>query len=219
MVQIVSIAPFKGQVSEIALSDGRSLWLHNALIYDAGLRKGDPLSEERIAELQQQAADRRAFEYGLYLLERRGYSYRELYDKLMQAEHADEQATLHALEKLVRLGFLNDRLYAESLARQLVEQKRYGLRRAAMEMRHRGLSQEDADEALAPYDDPDDTAVRLAQLLERKYARKLTDPDDRKAKESVIASLMRRGFDYADVRNAIEDYFSEEDYWEEETDT
>lgn len=219
MAQIVSIAPFKGQVAEVALSDGRSLWLHNALIYDAGLHKGDALTEAQITELLQQAADRRAFEYGLYLLERRGYSYRELYDKLMQAERADEQATLHALEKLVRLGFLNDARYAEALARQLVEQKRYGLHRAAMEMRHRGLSAEEIDNALAPYEDPEDTAQRLMQLLERKYARRLTDPHDRRAIESVKASLIRRGFDYSDVRNAIEDYFSDEDYEEEEIDS
>lgn len=219
MAQIVSIAPFKGQVAEVALSDGRSLWLHNALIYDAGLHKGDALTEAQITELLQQAADRRAFEYGLYLLERRGYSYRELYDKLMQAERADEQATLHALEKLVRLGFLNDARYAEALARQLVEQKRYGLHRAAMEMRHRGLSAEEIDNALAPYEDPEDTAQRLMQLLERKYARRLTDPHDRRAIESVKASLIRRGFDYSDVRNAIEDYFSDEEYEEEEIDS
>ena len=219
MAQIVSIAPFKGQVAEVALSDGRSLWLHNALIYDAGLHKGDALTEAQITELLQQAADRRAFEYGLYLLERRGYSYRGLYDKLMQAERADEQATLHALEKLVRLGFLNDTRYAEALARQLVEQKRYGLHRAAMEMRHRGLSAEEIDNALAPYEDPEDTAQRLMQLLERKYARRLTDPHDRRAIESVKASLIRRGFDYSDVRNAIEDYFSDEDYEEEEIDS
>lgn len=219
MAQIVSIAPFKGQVAEVALSDGRSLWLHNALIYDAGLHKGDALTEAQITRLLLQAADRRAFEYGLYLLERRGYSYRELYDKLMQAERADEQATLHALEKLVRLGFLNDARYAEALARQLVEQKRYGLHRAAMEMRHRGLSAEEIDNALAPYEDPEDTAQRLMQLLERKYARRLTDPHDRRAIESVKASLIRRGFDYSDVRNAIEDYFSDEDYEEEEIDS
>lgn len=217
MVQIISVAPFKGEVSQVELSDGRSLWLHNELIYAAHLRKGETLTEERIEELKQAAADRRAFEYGLYLLERRGYSYRALYDKLMQAEHAQEEATLRALEKLVRLGFLNDALYAESLARQLVEQKRYGLHRAAMEMRHKGLSQDDIDEALAPYDDPDDTAARLALLLERKYARKLADPEDRKAIESVKASLVRRGFDYTDVRRAIEDYFSDVDYSEEET--
>ncbi len=215
MVQIVSVAPFQGEILEIALSDGNSLWLHRELVYDANLHKGDTLTAEQIADLKQQAANRRAFEYGLYLLERRGYSYRALYDKLMQAEHADEQATLHALEKLVRLRFLNDALYAESLARQLVEQKRYGLHRAAMEMRHKGLSQEDIDDALAPYDDPDDTAVRLSQLLERKYARKLTDPDDRKAIESVKAALVRRGFDYTDVRRAIEDYFSDPEDAEE----
>ncbi|MGN0647330.1 MAG: regulatory protein RecX [Oscillospiraceae bacterium] len=210
MVQIVSIAPFKGEVLQITLSDGNTLWLHKELVYDAHLHQGDTLTKVQIADLKQQTANRRAFEYGLYLLERRGYSYRALYDKLMQAEHADEAATLHALEKLVRLGFLNDARYAETLARQLVEQKRYGLHRAAMEMRQKGLLQEDIDEALAPYDDPDDTAERLSQLLIRKYARKLTDPDDRKAIESVKAALVRRGFDYADVRRAIESYFSDE---------
>ncbi|MDD5947010.1 MAG: regulatory protein RecX [Oscillospiraceae bacterium] len=210
MVQIVSIAPFKGEVLQVTLSDGNTLWLHKELVYDAHLHQGDTLTKVQIADLKQQAANRRAFEYGLYLLERRGYSYRALYDKLMQAEHADEAATLHALEKLVRLGFLNDARYAETLARQLVEQKRYGLHRAAMEMRQKGLLQEDIDEALAPYDDPDDTAERLSQLLIRKYTRKLTDPDDRKAIESVKAALVRRGFDYADVRRAIESYFSDE---------
>ena len=210
MVQIVSIAPFKGEILQITLSDGNTLWLHKELVYDAHLHQGDTLTKVQIADLKQQAANRRAFEYGLYLLERRGYSYRALYDKLMQAEHADEAATLHALEKLVRLGFLNDARYAETLARQLVEQKRYGLHRAAMEMRQKGLLQEDIDEALAPYDDPDDTAERLSQLLIRKYTRKLTDPDDRKAIESVKAALVRRGFDYADVRRAIESYFSDE---------
>ncbi len=218
MIQIVSITPFKGEILEITLSDGNSLWLHKELVYDAGLHKGDTLTAEQIADLKQQAANHRAFEYGLYLLERRGYSYRALYDKLMQAERADEQATLQALEKLVRLGLLNDALYAESLARQLIEQKRYGLHRAAVEMRHKGLSQESIDDALAPYDDPDDTAARLALLLERKYARKLTDPDDRKAIESVKAALVRRGFDYTDVRRAIEDYFSDE-YDAEELDS
>lgn len=210
MVQIVSIAPFKGEVLQVTLSDGNTLWLHKELVYDAHLHQGDTLTKVQIADLKQQAANRRAFEYGLYLLERRGYSYRALYDKLMQAEHADEAATLHALEKLVRLEFLNDARYAETLARQLVEQKRYGLHRAAMEMRQKGLLQEDIDEALAPYDDPDDTAERLSQLLIRKYTRKLTDPDDRKAIESVKAALVRRGFDYADVRRAIESYFSDE---------
>lgn len=210
MVQIVSIAPFKGEILQITLSDGNTLWLHKELVYDAHLHQGDTLTKVQIADLKQQAANRRAFEYGLYLLERREYSYRALYDKLMQAEHADEAATLHALEKLVRLGFLNDARYAETLARQLVEQKRYGLHRAAMEMRQKGLLQEDIDEALAPYDDPDDTAERLSQLLIRKYTRKLTDPDDRKAIESVKAALVRRGFDYADVRRAIESYFSDE---------
>lgn len=210
MITIQEITPYKGKLYRVLLSDERSLWLHLDLLCSEGLSKGDALTEEQITLLQQRAVERRTFEYALYLLERRAYSYRGLYDKLMQAQQAQEQATLLALEKLMRLGLLNDSVYAESLARQYVEQKRYGLRRAAMEMRQKGLSQEDIVNALEPYADPDDTVQRLAQLIERKYARKLTDPEDRKTIEQVKASLVRRGFDYADVRQAMDVYFSEE---------
>ena len=144
----------------------------------------------------------------MYLLDRRGYSYRELYDKLMTAPHAQEDAVLKALEKMTRYGFINDARYAEQLARHYVESKKYGLRRAEYEMRHRGLSQEDIDDALAEYNDPVRISEMLLELLQKKYARELTDPDDRKATEKVTAALVRRGFTYQQIRYAIEDYFA-----------
>ena len=66
-----------------------------------------------------------------------------------------EDAVLKALEKLTRYGFVNDAQYAEQLARHYFEGRKYGLLRAAFEMKHRGLSQTDIDDALAVYDDPE----------------------------------------------------------------
>ena len=212
-MKIESISPYKGKLCELLLDNGEKLWLHAELVQAEGLYPGDELDESRIAEIRQLAAERRAYEYGLYLLERRAYSYRELYQKLMGAKHAQEDAVLTALEKLTRYGFLNDAMYAESLARHYVEGKRYGLRRAEYEMRHRGLSQEDIDDALAAYDDPELISEQLLELLQKKYARYLTDPDDRKSTEKVTAALVRRGYTYQQIRYAIEDYyaFSEEE--------
>ena len=207
-MKITEITKGKAKLWAVRLEDDSTLWLHSDLLYGAGLRTGDDLTEERIADLRQQAAEHRAYEYGLYLLEKRGYSYRELYDRLMTAPEAQETAVLQALEKLTRYGFVNDARYAEQLAAHYVEGKKYGLRRAAFEMKHRGLSQTDIDDALAAYDDPVRISEMLLELLQKKYARSLTDPDDRKSTQKVTAALVRRGFTYQQIRYALEDYFA-----------
>ena len=207
-MKITGITKEKGKLYAVLFEDDSKLWLHADLLMDAALCVGDELSPEKIAELKQRAAEHRAYEYGLYLLEKRGYSYRELYDKLIAAPNAEEDAVLKALEKLTRYGFLNDARYAEQLARYYTEGKKYGLRRAEFEMRHRGLSQADIDDALAEYDDPERISEMLLDILQKKYARVLCDPDDRKANEKVTAALARRGFTYQQIRYAIEDYFA-----------
>ncbi|MBQ6040535.1 MAG: RecX family transcriptional regulator [Oscillospiraceae bacterium] len=207
-MKITEIVPGKGKLFEIRLENEQKIWLHADLVQSEFLRPGVELDEERIAALKAQAALHRAYEYGLYLLEKRGYSYRELYTKLMTAPDAQEEAVLAALEKLTRYGFLNDARYAEQLARHFVENKKFGIRRAEYEMRHRGLSQEDIDDALASYDDAEQISAQLLEILQKKYARYLTDPDDRKATEKVTAALVRRGYTYQQIRYAIEDYYA-----------
>ncbi|MCR5304893.1 MAG: RecX family transcriptional regulator [Oscillospiraceae bacterium] len=207
-MRIEDITREKGRLWKLTLDDGRAVWLHADLLAESGLKTGDTLSEDALSALSDKAAEHRAFEYALYLLEGRAFSYRELYDRLMQARHAQEDAVLRALQRLVRLGFVNDGRYAEQLARQYVEGKQYGIRRAAYEMRHRGLSQSDIDSALEPYDDPERISEQLLTLLQKKYARYLTDPDDRKMTEKVTASLVRRGFTYQQIRYALEDYYA-----------
>ena len=207
-MKITEITKEKGRLFSLRFDDGSKLWLHADLLQSEFLHPGDDLTPERIAALRQKAAEHRAYEYGLYLLEKRGYSYRELYDKLMTAPDAQEDAVLKALEKLTRYGFVNDARYAEQLAAHFVEGKKYGLRRAAFEMKHRGLSQTDIDDALAAYDDPERISEMLLELLQKKYARYLTDPDDRKSTEKVTAALVRRGYTYNQIRYAIEDYYA-----------
>ena len=207
-MKITEIKKGRGKLWEITLEDENRLWLHDDLVQTECLHTGTELTAERIAALKQQAAEHRAYEYALYLLDRRDYSYRELYDKLMTAPDPQEDAVLKALEKLLRYHLIDDARYAEQLARHYVEGKKYGLRRAEFEMKHRGLSQEDIDDALAGYDDPEKISAVLLELLQKKYARVLTDPDDRQTAEKVTAALVRRGFSYQQIRYAIEDYFA-----------
>lgn len=208
MRKITAVTPEKGKLYRVELDEGGPLWLHEDLVLSEHLAVGKTLDEAEIESIAHQAALHRSYEYALYCLERRAYSYRELYQKLMGAKNAEEQAVLETLEKLVRLGFLDDAKYAQSIARMYVESRHYGLRRAAFEMKQKGFSQADIDAALEAYDS-EAIGTQLAELLEKKYARQLTDPDDRKAIERVTASLVRRGFSYQEIRFALEDYFAE----------
>lgn len=209
-MKIESVKLWKDKIFAVKFENGKGLYLHSDIILQYGLRTGDDLSMQQIAELRQAAADRRTYEYALYLLDRRGYSCRELYDKLMQAQKADEKAVQKTIARLTEYGLLNDAKYAQQLAELYIVSRKYGLHRAAAEMRRRGLSAEDIEDALTPYSESDSIGEQLGILLKRKYASRLTDPDDRHARELVIASLLRRGFDYADIKNALEDYFTED---------
>ena len=68
-MKITEITKGKGKLYCVALEDDSKLWLHSDLLQNEFLHIGDDLSQERIADLKQRAAEHRAYEYGLYLLE------------------------------------------------------------------------------------------------------------------------------------------------------
>ena len=140
------------------------------------------------------------------LLDAREYSYAMLYRKLMQT-YRDAPLVKRVLKKLMETGSINDRRYAEHLAEYLIERKRYGIYRARQEMAAKGLEKSLIEDALEGYDE---TALEnLPEVLEKKYGRYLTDPDDRRAQEKVIAGMARLGYHYRDVKDAIADWFAD----------
>ncbi len=209
-MKIAGIAPYKGKVLEISFeNDDRKIYLHEDIVHSQGLRKGTELAGSDIARLRSLAAEHRAYEYALYLLDRRMYSYKELCDKLLDAKNSDEAAVFRALERLTAAGLVNDERCAEELARHYLEVKRFGPWRAKMEMRQKGLSDEDIDNAIAPYEENGVIRQSLDALLRGKYSALLKDPGDRAAVEKAKRSLAARGFGYEEIRDALEDYFDE----------
>ena len=132
------------------------------------LKPGAQISPEELEELEERSDARRAREKALYLLEHRSHSKRELTEKVARSG-ASRQAAQAAADRLEELGLLDDRAYARDLARELVERKRYGLRRVRQELARKGIRGELAEEVLAEYQEEDSFRENIAQLLERKY--------------------------------------------------
>lgn len=146
----------------------------------------------------------------MHLLSGRDYSRNELIEKL---KNNYSEATANAVAELMcEYGYIDDRRYAEKLARQCIKAKRYGKSRAAMYMRQKGLDAQTIEEALEKYSQ-DDITGEIAELLRKKYADRLFLPglEGKKEMQKVIAALARRGYGYGDIKAALYIVQSEEE--------
>lgn len=211
-MEITSIKQYKGPTYEVELDESRKIYLHADIIADFGLRSGTSLERTELKKIIYASNYRRAFQYALYLLDYRDYSYKEMFGKL-EKTYKNEGLCFAVMKKLVRIGVINDARYAEKLARRLVENKRYGLRRAKQELLRKGIDGDTADDALEQYGDA--AAENLAYLLERKHSRLLTDKSDRKSIEKVKSALVRYGYGFDEINRAVREYFENADLQEE----
>jgi len=171
------------------------------------IQAGERFEEDFLLSLHQKSRFRRAYRRACFLLDDREYSYCMMYQKLMHT-YEDKALCTSVMEQLVQCGAIDDRRYARKYAEYLAGSKQYGLYRIRQEMLRKGLDKQLIEESLRMVEEI--TAENLSGVLEKKFGRLLTDPKDFKSREKVIAGMIRLGYDYQSVRNAVEDYFAEQ---------
>ncbi|MCD8006070.1 MAG: recombination regulator RecX [Oscillospiraceae bacterium] len=208
MPTITSIEKYKGSTIRVNFDEGEPLFINVDVLNEYHLGKDMSIPKPAIEEIVHANDFRRAKERALYLLDERDYSYIELYKKLER--NYDDDICLEVCNRLSEIGCINDRRYSEHLAEHYCVTKRFGLRRAREEMRKRGISNELITEALYPYEDT--VPERIAELIDKKYARYLTDE---KGVEKVKAALVRQGYSFSEVNKALSEYEYEMEEGEE----
>lgn len=147
-----------------------------------------------------------AKEKALRLLEFRSHSEKELRDKLLKAGAKSEDLP-EITEFLKDFGLLNDGEYAKRLARDLQNLKKFGKRRIISELKAKGISGENLENALMELEDEEENA--LLPLLERK----LGGDFDKKNVDRAIRYFIYRGYGFEDVKACIDklksDYFDD----------
>lgn len=203
---ITSVEKYKGTTYAVAFGDEK-IFLHRDIVADFGLRSGADIDSERYAEIIKASERRRATERALYLLDYRDHSYVELFKKLR--ENYDEETCYYVTDKLAGLGMINDRRYAENLARKYIEVKKFGFYRASREMYQKGLDRELVDEVLSAYSEG--TVERICEIIEKKYSGIL---DDRDKVRKMKNALVRQGYSYDDINAAVKmmDCESDDEY-------
>ncbi len=198
-MKITSIEPFKGKTLKISFESGEPIFINSDIAAEYHLERDIDIPQSGVEDIVRANDARRAKERALYLLDNRDYSYAELFKKL--AENYDEDICYEVLNRLAEIGCIDDRRYARYLAEKLCTVKKYGYFKAREEMRLKGLSRDIIEEALADY--AEDSSERLLELIDKKYARYLTDE---KGVKKVKAALARLGYSFADINAAISEY-------------
>lgn len=203
-MKITAVEKYKGSTYRVDCDEGESAYLNLEIISKFNIKAGLDLPLSAWEQIKDESDFRRARERALYLLDRRDYSFVEMFKKLRQ--NYDEDLCCRVMQRLVELGAINDMRYAQGLARHYIEVKLFGRRRAFQEMRLKGLTKEVIDIALSEYDEG--VQERLRTLVEKKYLRIMTD------EKGIIRaknSLVRYGYDYSDINSVFKQIESEYD--------
>jgi len=167
------------------------------------LREGEEIDldayTDRLASIQ--LGD--AWESALTLLERSDRSAKSLGDALRRKGYA-APAVDAVLERLRESGLIDDARYAQRMA-ELQSKGPVGLYAFKRRLRAKGISDDDAEEALAHFDEDQqrDACLAAARKLFHKY--EALPPREGKAKLSQ--ALARRGFPWDAVESALNQLF------------
>lgn len=164
------------------------------LIADLGLKVGaliDPALAERLRAESSRLA---VFDKAVDLLAVRARSTRDLQTRLRRAG-AEDGAIAAAVERLQRLGFLDDEAYARNLARSRVMSGGVSKRRIGQELQRRGVSRDVADDAIADtLEEVELDEEGAARMAAEKRMRALRSYDAQTQKQRLYAFLARRGY-------------------------
>lgn len=149
------------------------------------------LPEDEVPDAPEPDAVRERAEQGLIkALRRRSLSVSEARAKLRESE-LDAGTVDEIVDRLVRLGALDDAALAEQLVHAGVERKNQGRRAIAQSLSARGIDRAVIDQALAEL--PDDDFERALEYARGK-APQLLRYDDDTALRRLAGQLARRGY-------------------------
>lgn len=203
-MKVTSVKIYKGTTYEAEIDNTRKIYLHADIIADFDIHEGMELERSELKKIIYASNFRRAYQYALYCLDYRDYSAKEMREKLVKT-YRNESLCGAVVRKLESAGIIDDERYAEKLAVRYVEARKYGFRRAKHEIIMKGIDEYLAEDILQPYGES--FSENLAHLIEIKYARLLTDRNDRKSIEKVKSSLVRYGYGFDEINRATGEYF------------
>ena len=184
----------------VSVSSSDEFLVPVSLMRERPLSVGQPFDIEEYDNWLMLRQYRHALDRAVAYLAARARSRHEVEAKLLQAGYRPCTVQM-VLYKLERERILDD----ADFARQWVEARsarKLGRSRIAQELRRKGVSADEAEEALEVIDEDDQLAGAVA-LAEKAVARIRPGEDSRKAGNRILAMLARRGYSWELSKRAL----------------
>ena len=205
---ISKILPQKGHIFKIYFSDGSITELDKDICLQQGLSENDHIEIEALKQLEYLSGYKRAKSRALWSLDRQDYTEKKLYEKLLQ-KGFQKKACAEVLARLIEIGAVNDRRYAERYAEKLLEAN-VSKREALQKMLVRGVPIDLAKEVLCDF--AVDEEDQIYSLIEKKYAAKLQGEN---GYQKVFAALARKGFSFSAIKSVLKKFIEDIEFSEE----
>lgn len=144
--------------------------------------------------------------YILYMLSRREYSKKELYDKMIEKVYFEKDDIEKALKWAEEYNYLSDEKFAESNINYKLHHK--GNNQIRFLLKDKGISDEIIEEALSKSVGESDRAIKT--LLKYRNSKIKDKEIDMKIKDKAFRFMASRGFSYNNIKDAWDTIFSEE---------
>ena len=199
MDMITAITRERGRL-RVIINDDSEVLVPLSLFRERPLTVGEPIDMEEYDQWLLLRQYRHALDRAVAFLAGRARSRREMEERLLRSGYRPCTVEM-VLYKLEKEGLLDD----ADFARQWVDARsarRMGRGRIAQELRRKGVSAREAEEALEGLSDEEQLEGAIV-LVEKAMARTPSGEDPRKTAARITAMLARRGYDYDTAREAI----------------
>ena len=177
-------------------ADGQQYKIDTATLQNEGIKEGTHIPFDRFLEINHLSNCNRAYEKALYLLDYRDRTYVEIKRKLEEAY--PPEAVDYALERVQDLGLIDDENFSRRFAGEMINFKNYGKKRVENELYRRGVERDIIDKVLMDFDVNEEE--KILEIIRRKY---YPISQDKKEISKIVNALMRQGYSYSDIKNAL----------------
>lgn len=205
---VTEVQKQKKHLTKLLFDNGEEAFLDNDICINYSLKPETQISEEELKKLIYESEYVRAKSRALWYLDRADRTEKGMYEKLVGAGF-DRKASATVVGRFVEVGLIDDRRFAENFAEKCRDaniSKREGIRKMLL----KGVPYDIAKEVFSETEIDEEEQVRA--VIEKKYTRKL---EQENGVQRVYAALVRKGFSFSAVRNALKKYSEELEYSEE----